>query len=110
MEIFSPPYLLRGPRPVITGSPTDVSYGAEFDVTTPDAARVESVVFLRPCAMTHHTDAGQRYVKLGISGRGPNHVRVRAPANGNIAPPGYYLLFTVTANGVPSVAQFIRLS
>jgi hypothetical protein len=110
MEVFSPPYLLRGPRPTITGSPTDVSYGTEFDVSTPDVARVESVAFLRPCAMTHHTDAGQRYVKLDISSRGSDRIQVRAPASSNTAPPGYYMLFIVTADGVPSVARFIRLA
>ena len=31
-----------------------------------------------------------------------------APANGNVAPPGYYMLFIVNANGVPSVGAFVR--
>ena len=32
-----------------------------------------------------------------------------APPNGNIAPPGYYMLFLVNSSGVPSVAKFIQL-
>ncbi|WP_410963394.1 galactose oxidase early set domain-containing protein, partial [Salmonella sp. SAL4455] len=57
-----------------------------------------------PGAVTHHTDAGQRYVKLAITGRTATQVSVRAPANGNLAPPGFYMLFIVKANGVPSEA------
>ena len=33
---------------------------------------------------------------------------MQAPANANIAPPGYYMLFVVNTNGVPSVASFVR--
>ena len=34
---------------------------------------------------------------------------VQAPANGNLAPPGHYMLFIVDNSGVPSVAAFLRL-
>jgi hypothetical protein len=109
MEVFSPPYLFMGPRPVISTCPANAGYGASFDVDTPDAATVDSVVLLRPCAMTHHTDAGQRYVKLAITGRTAGHLTVRAPADGNYAAPGHYMLFIVKANGVPSEACWLRL-
>ncbi|MGH3148579.1 MAG: galactose oxidase-like domain-containing protein, partial [Rubrobacter sp.] len=32
-----------------------------------------------------------------------------APPNSNIAPPGYYMPFLVNAQGVPSVAKFVRV-
>ena len=35
---------------------------------------------------------------------------VTAPPNGNIAPPGMYMLFVVNANGVPSVASWVHVS
>ena len=34
---------------------------------------------------------------------------LEAPPNGNVAPPGYYLLFILTAQGVPSEGRFIRI-
>jgi hypothetical protein len=34
---------------------------------------------------------------------------VVAPANANLAPPGYYMLFLLNSSGVPSVAKFVRL-
>jgi hypothetical protein len=42
-EIYSPPYLFRGPRPVITSSPPRVSYGQAFPIGTPDASRIVTV-------------------------------------------------------------------
>jgi hypothetical protein len=109
MEVFSPPYLSMGPRPVITSVGPAVAYGATFNVVTPDPNGVDSVVLMRPCAVTHHTDAGQRYVKLPITGRTAAHVSVQAPANGHLAPPGFYMLFIVKANGVPSEAAWTQL-
>jgi peroxiredoxin len=37
-------------------------------------------------------------------------LQTKAPANGNLAPPGYYLLFILNKDGVPSVAQFVHLT
>jgi hypothetical protein len=109
LEVFTPSYLLAGTRPVITAAPANVAYGATFDVQTPTPGTIGSVALLRPCAMTHHTDAGQRYIKLPITGRTPDRIHVGAPANGNIAPPGFYMLFILDAGGVPSVAHFVHL-
>ena len=109
LEVFTPSYLMRGPRPTITAAPASVPYGAVFDIQTPDAGTIDTVTLLRPCAMTHHTDAGQRYIKLPITGRDPGRIHVMAPADGDTAPPGYYMLFILDAAGVPSVASFIRL-
>ena len=100
---------MRGPRPTITGAPPTVAYGATLDIDTPDAGGIDSVALMRPCAMTHHTDAGQRYVKLPIISRSPGRIHVAAPANGNIAPPGPYMLFILNAAGVPSLGRFIRM-
>lgn len=110
LEVFSPPYLMRGPQPSVTSAPGAAAYGSSVDVTTPDAARIDAVALLRPCAMTHHTDAGQRYIRLQITGRTAAKVTVRTPANGRVAPPGYYMLFAVTADGIPSEGRFIRIS
>jgi hypothetical protein len=34
---------------------------------------------------------------------------VTAPANGNLSPPGDYLLFILNPSGVPSVGKTIRI-
>jgi hypothetical protein len=51
----------------------------------------------------------QRLVELSFT-VGSGALNVIAPPNGNIAPPGYYMLFLLNSAGVPSVAQFVQLS
>ena len=34
---------------------------------------------------------------------------LRSPLNATVAPPGYYMLFLLDADGVPSVASWVRL-
>jgi galactose oxidase-like protein len=40
---------------------------------------------------------------------GTGVLNAKAPATGNLAPPGYYLLFILNSEGVPSVGRFMRL-
>jgi hypothetical protein len=107
-EIFSPPYLFRGPRPVISSAPALISYGATFSVATPDAARIASVSLIALGAVTHAFDENQRFVPLTFQQAGGS-LNVQGPINGNTAPPGPYMLFLVDTNGVPSVAAMVRL-
>ncbi len=107
-EIYSPPYLFKGARPTITAAPTRVSYGSNFSVATPQPSRIVAVSLVRPGSVTHAFNSNQRFLKLNfqhVSGG----LNVQAPANANLAPPGYYMLFLIDANGVPSVASFLRL-
>jgi hypothetical protein len=105
-EFYSPGYLFRGPRPVITSAPASVQYGQTFDVFTPDESVIDTVVFIRPGASTHSRNMSQRYVALAFT-PGTGRLEATAPSNGNAAPPGYYLLFIVDNDGVPSEAVFV---
>src|SRR5690242_16573415 len=114
MEIYSPAYLFNldgtlATRPTITGVPSSgIGYGSTFQVQTPDAASITSVVLMRPGAPTHAFDMEQRLVAMTFRA-GSSVLNVTAPPNGNIAPPGYYMLFILNSSGVPSVASFVRL-
>jgi hypothetical protein len=107
-EIYSPPYLFKGTRPTVTSSPSVLQYGAQFAVQTPDAANISSVALLRLGSVTHAFNENQRYVPLTFT-PAVGSLNVQAPENGNIAPPGYYMLFLVNSNGVPSVAKFVQM-
>lgn len=115
IEIYSPPYLFNADgtaaaRPSITGVPsTGIGYGSNFQVQTPDAANISSVVLMRAGAPTHAFDMEQRMVVLSFTA-GSGVLNATAPPNGNIAPQGYYMLFLVNSAGVPSVAQFVQLT
>ena len=110
MEVFSPPYLDMGPRPAITSAPATASYGATITVDTPDAADVASVVLIRPNSVTHHTDAGHRWIRIPIVGTAAGGVDVQLPSAPTIAPPGYYMIFILNGMGVSSAAHFILIS
>ena len=114
MEIYQPAYLFNADgslatRPSITSTPSSISYGNTFTVTTPDAANISSVVLVRNGAATHAFGMDQREVGLSFTA-GSGALTVTAPPNGNIAPPGYYMLFLLNSNGVPAVASFVQLT
>jgi len=107
-EIYSPPYLFRGARPTITSVPGQVTYGEQFTVTTPDAASITNVVWIRPGNTTHAYDQNQRINRLAFT-VGNGELRVTVPTDPNLCPPGHHMLFILNTNGVPSVSQFVRL-
>ena len=63
-ELYSPPYLFKGPRPVITGVAGAAPYGGSLTIETPDAAAVASVVLVRLASVTHTLDLDQRRIEL----------------------------------------------
>jgi uncharacterized repeat protein (TIGR02543 family) len=95
-------------RPTISGAPAVVGYGTPFSVGTPNTD-IASVVLVRPGAPTHAFDMEQRVVSLAFQ-PGSGQVTAIAPPDGNVAPPGYYMLFLVNSAGVPSIATFVQLS
>jgi Domain of unknown function (DUF1929) len=107
-EIYSPPYLFKGPRPTITSAPSLISYNSNFSVNSSDASRIATVALIALGSVTHDFNANQRYLNLSFQLAG-NALSIQAPANANIAPPGYYMLFIVDTNGVPSVAATLRI-
>jgi hypothetical protein len=115
IEVYSPAYLFNANnspalRPTITDAPTAaINYGSTFSVQTPDASSIGSVVIIRPGSPTHAFDQDQRMVRLSFKA-GTGLLDVVAPPKGNVAPPGYYMLFVLNSAGVPSVARFVRLA
>ena len=109
-EIYSPPYLFKGPRPAITTAPSAIQYTAAFSVETPNAPGIGKVSLLKLGAATHAFNNEQRYLDLPFSMTDGTHLSVSAPAHSNLAPPGYYMLFILDTNGVPSVARMLQVA
>jgi galactose oxidase len=108
-EIYSPPYLFKGARPTISSAPTGVSYGQSFFVGTAAATSITKVTMIALTSVTHSFNMSQRIIRpsFSLAGGGLNVV---APSSRNTAPPGYYMLFILNGNGVPSVAKIIQIS
>lgn len=60
-------------------------------------------------SVTHGIDVGQRAIELSVSHLTGDRLVLTSPTNHNIALPGYYHLFLLDDNGVPSEGELIRL-
>jgi hypothetical protein len=110
MEIFEPPYLFRGERPVLADVPRHVTYGEGFTVRVD--GNVTEFVLVHPGATTHAWDSTQRAMLLDHADLGDGTYALTAPPDAFVAQPGYYMLFAIgpgTGGPVPSVAQFIHV-
>jgi hypothetical protein len=106
-EIYSPPYLFKGPRPAITSAPPVIQYNSHFTVGTPDAARIARVALLRLGSVTHAFDENQRYCELAFAPIAGG-LDVTGPTGPNVVLPGHYMLVIVDTNGIPSVSSIVR--
>jgi hypothetical protein len=112
LEIYSPPYLFppERPRPLIQAAPEDWTYNQLVDIQSPQAGTLRWAHLIKNGVTTHSFDGSQRLVDLPIASQAKGIVRVQVTDNPNIAPSGWYMLFIVSNDGVPSIAQWIHLS
>ena len=108
-QLFSPPYLFAGARPSIASAPASAGYGQTVFIGTPDAASITKVTLLREASVTHTNSMSQSFQSLSFTTTSTG-LNVTMPANANIAPPGYYMLFILNGSGVPSVANILQVS
>jgi Galactose oxidase-like, Early set domain/Kelch motif len=107
-EMYSPAYLFRGPRPTILSAPNAVALAATFGLDFTSSTGNNTVALIRYSSVTHSVNMGQRYVSIA-EGVTAGNVNLSAPASGNLAPLGYYMLFVVDDGGVPSVSARVRV-
>ena len=106
MLVYSPPYLSRGVRPVITSNPTEVGYGGTYAIGTAVAvgSTVPRITVTTGPAATHDTDLNQRYLSLPLV-----NGSITLPSQSSIMPPGWYRIWAVDDSGRPSIAKWIHL-
>ena len=107
-QYFDPPYLFKGARPTISSMSGSTLYNSSFNINSPDAANIATVSMVSLGSVTHTLDMNQRFIKLNFTKSG-NTLNVTSPLNSNYAPPGYYMIFILNSNGVPSVAKIIQI-
>lgn len=107
-EIFEPPYLFAGARPVITSVSAIWIGGQTVSIDTPDAATVTRVTLVKLPSTTHSHDMNQRFNELTITSSS-TAVTITVPANRNRLPPGQYMVFLLSNAGVPSVSRIVEV-
>jgi hypothetical protein len=107
-EIYSPPYLYAGARPRIATAPATLAWGQAFRVAVSGRQAVRAVL-MAPGAVTHGNDMNQRHVELAVARAGTTGMDLKAPPSPAVAPPGWYMLFVLAADGTPSVARWVQM-
>jgi len=111
LEIFSPPYLFKkNTRPVVQNAPEVIHYNSAIQIQSPQANQVKWINLIRPGLTTHSFNGTQRLVDVPFTLQPPDTLNATIPAERNIAPPGWYMLFLTDQDGVPSVAHWVQLS
>jgi len=112
VEVFVPPYLLKGATPpTLNVSNVDWTYGEEITVSVVIPTGVKSnVVFSLIGAMssTHGNSMGQRTLFPAFSCSSITSCTITVPPNVNICPLGWYRLFVLDA-GTPGFATWVRI-
>jgi hypothetical protein len=113
-ELFSPPYLFAADgtpaiRPVVTSAPAVVHYGSTMRLETPDAPTIQKASIIRLGSATHSFDMNQRFRWMTFTAD-PTGVTLQSLSDKNKIPPGYYMVFLLNANGVPSVGWIVLIN
>lgn len=67
-------------------------------------------MLLRSGAVTHGFNMSQRGLEVVVSALAAGALTVDMPANANLAPPGWYLLFILNASRVSSLGRWVRVT
>lgn len=128
LEIYTPDYLWRGPRPVFSHAKDVVGYGDLLNIRLAKGwkfqnLRSDRIALVRCYSSTHAFGFDQRYVainsfKLGDLSNAPAATDVEfsleIPINPAILPPGFYMLFLFSKLeenwlGAPSLGHIIQI-
>ncbi|KAF9779374.1 hypothetical protein IL306_001919 [Fusarium sp. DS 682] len=113
-QLYTPPYLYDSKgklakRPTITSvSASTIKVGGTVTVQTGGA--IVQASFIRYGTATHTVNSDQRRIPLTLTNAGKNSYSFQVPSDPGIALPGYWMLFVMDKNGVPSVASTIKVT
>jgi hypothetical protein len=119
-EILTPPYLLNSDgsaarRPALNAASTSTRATLGGSIKAGTAGQVAAFVLMRLSATTHTVNNDQRRIPLSItkitalSGGSYAYVLTMPSDDPGVVLPGYYMLFALNSNGVPSVSSTIQI-
>ena len=116
-EVYYPPYLFKNvdgaaqlaPRPTMSSiSALGFSHGGSVQIRMTDTSSVARLVLLANGSVTHSFNSTQRHQELSFTQDG-NLLTTAMPASASLAPPGYYQIVALNADGVPSRSVIVSL-
>jgi hypothetical protein len=109
-EVYSPPHLFRGPRPVIVSGSDSIVQGQDLKVQYTSQEPVTKALLLRTSATTHSMPFDARALWLPFKPSSTSGQAVlEMPANPNLTPPGMYMIVLHTAKGAVSNAHIVSV-
>lgn len=108
------PHYMFAPRPRILTAPTQLAFGTSFSILSVGASPPAEVVLVGLGAMTHSFDENQRSIQLTLAanvpvGTGAYLSIAVSPYGSQVAPPGYYMLFVLDGQLIPSIARIVHV-
>ncbi|RFN55477.1 sialidase-1 [Fusarium flagelliforme] len=112
-QLYSPPYLYDSKgklatRPkIISVSASTVKVGGTIAIKTNGAIAQASLA--RYGTATHTVNSDQRRILLTLANAGKNTDSFQVPSYPGVALSGYWILFVMDKNGVPSIASTVKV-
>ena len=82
--------------------------GERLPIGVRGRGHVSRVSFIKTGSATHSVNMDQRFIQLPFTANGGT-ARRQLPSRAGDVPPGYYMLFVLNDQGVPSVARMVRV-
>ena len=108
-EIWNPYYLYQTARPVINSLPTQAGYGSQLTMSYTSSVNVSHVVIHRSGNQTHSFAYNQISHPVNFDSNNGSTATFTIPDNPNLLPPSFYMVFLMSNDGVPSVAQWVQI-
>ena len=111
-QVFTPPYLFAADgslavRPDITSSDGILTLGDELSVTA--TANLDRFTMVRLGSTTHAVNTDSRFHEVPFVEDSAGQYTLSPTSNPNLLIPGYWMLFAIDTDGIPSEAQVIRV-
>ena len=113
-EIYRPAYLYDdegnlAQRPTLSSESSLIDWGESMTATVGSGQKIDRVSLVSFGAVTHSFNMGQRFLELDFSQSG-DRLTIETPESANVAPPGFYMLFAMNEQGVPSEAKIVQIT
>ena len=113
-EIYRPAYLYDdagnfAERPTLDSESDVIDWGESVTATVGNGQQIDRISLVSFGAVTHSFDMGQRFLELDFTQSG-NELTIETPESANVAPPGFYMMFALDENGVPSEAKIVQIT
>jgi galactose oxidase len=95
-------------RPSIQSFPATAKAGAIITVQM-NTDGSHTFALIKASAATHSVNNDQRRFPLLLVSQNGSTFNLKIPDSQNVALPGYYFLFAMNTNGVPSIGETVRI-